>query len=281
MPIIKAKQKKDYVEIPNKSARDKDLSLEAKGLLCVLLSMDDDWKVYKKQVAEYSTNKYHSTNTAFEELMGKGYIIDLGRHRDDKGFFRENLYEVHQFPQPNRDFPDLDNPDVDNQYLRSNTPYSRITENHKKSLISNEESYDSSEDEPKDMFGEPLSSTSKPKSKKPKKDIPRAHGAYAPIIDFFCVEYWPDYNFMGARDGKQVKEIISQIEKLLVRHERDSSPESVVEFFKTVVQNAPAFYQKKSLPVINSKFSEIIEEIKKQRNGQTTKKRSSYLTADL
>lgn len=139
-----------------------------------------------------------------------------------------------------------------------------------------EESVDSSENSDNKLFGE----TPKPKSKKEKKEKVPSHPAYVPIIKFFCEEYWPDYKFFGARDGKQVKEIISQIERMLSRHGEDYSAERVVEFFSAVVTNAPQFYQKKSLPVINSKFSEIVEEIKKERNGQKNSKNANpYLQA--
>lgn len=280
MAIIKAKQKKDYLEIPNSSARDKDISLEAKGLLCVLLSMPDDWKIYKRQISDYSTNGISSTTRAFNELIEKCYIIDHGRQRDEKGFLKESLYEVHQKPQPMHENRAQDNPAQDNRTLQSNTIHS-ITEiqeklKSNKTLITNEESVDSSENSDNTLFGE----TPKPKSKKGKKEKVPAHPAYTPIVKFFCEEYWPDYKFFGARDGKQVKEIISQIERMLSRHGEDYSAERVVEFFSAVVTNAPQFYQKKSLPVINSKFSEIVEEIKKERNGQKTSKNANpYLQA--
>lgn len=153
-----------------------------------------------------------------------------------------------------------------------------IKTNNNNSLISNEESVDSSESGSKDIFGAPINPTSKPKSKKTKKDSPRAHPAFKPMVDFFCKDYWPDYQFFGARDGKAINDIIKQIEKILSNHGEDMGPENVIGLFKAVVSGAPAFYQKKSLPVINSKFSEIIEEIKKQQNGQTTKQ-SAYSEA--
>ena len=127
MAIIKAKQKKDYLEMPNSSARDKYLSLEAKGLLCVLLSMPDDWKIYKRQISDYSTNGISSTTRAFNELIEKRYIVNHDRQRDKKGFLRESLYEVHQSPQPMHENRAQDNPAQDNRTLQSNTIYS-ITE---------------------------------------------------------------------------------------------------------------------------------------------------------
>lgn len=154
-----------------------------------------------------------------------------------------------------------------------------IKNNIEETLITNEESDDSSENPQQDLFG-----TTEPKSKKEKrkKKEKTAHPAYTPIVKFFCEEYWPDYKFFGARDGKQVNEIISQIERMLNNHDQDSSPEKVVDFFKALILKAPTFYQKKGLPMINSKLSEIVEEIKKQRNGQSTSKtRNEYLYADF
>lgn len=103
---------------------------------------------------------------------------------------------------------------------------------------------------------------------KKSSDKKEAHKSFKPIVKYFCEEYWPTYDFKGPRDGKQINEIIKQIEKLFEKNGREVTPDSVTEFFKMVIQNLPKFYQFKNLTKINSGFSEIIEEIKNSKNGQ-------------
>lgn len=127
MSIVKAKQKEYHARVPNETARDKNLSLKAKGLLCVLLSLDTDWKIYKSQIADFSSDKRDSVASAFNELIDKGYIIDKGRARNEKGHLSENLYEVYaEKPclneiKPITDFPTLENPTLENPSLSKYT----------------------------------------------------------------------------------------------------------------------------------------------------------------
>lgn len=153
MAIIKAKQKEFHARVPNDTARDKDLSLKAKGLLCVLLSMDEDWKIYKTQIAEFSTDKRDGTFAAFDELIEKGYIIDKGRARNEKGHLAENLYEVHaEKPRLNEikpipENPTLENPTLENPEL-SNTIITYSNNSNKKLEKENIYSGSSSEKKP-------------------------------------------------------------------------------------------------------------------------------------
>lgn len=166
--------------------------------------------------------------------------------------------------------------------VTSNSHKKSIEEVNKESLISNEESVDSSGDGLKDLFGGKVESTSKPKSKKKEKgSAARAHAALLPIETFYKEDYFPDFKYNYSRDRKQINEIIDQIEKMMLRRGQVPTTDSVIEFFKITVQNAPAFYQKKSLTYINDKLAEMVEEIKKKRNGQSTTSQSRRSFRDL
>lgn len=214
MAIVKAKQKEYHARVPNETARDKNLSLEAKGLLCVLLSLDENWVVYKKQLTDFSTNKYHSTSRAFNELIDNGYIFDRGRSRSEKGNLQENIYEVYAEKQrleqiePNRDFQDLDNPSpenptVENQHL-SNTIINNSKYN-KKEIEYGMESFDST--------GTISPSSNATSKKKPKKFTPPTE---EDVINYFlekgyteesakkAFQYYDEGNWKDA-SGRQVK----------------------------------------------------------------------------
>jgi predicted GNAT superfamily acetyltransferase len=77
--IVKSKLNKDFAIIPNKLLRDTNLSLKAKGLICILLSLPDDWAVYKGQLQQFSSDGRDATINSFNELLDKGYITGVQR----------------------------------------------------------------------------------------------------------------------------------------------------------------------------------------------------------
>ena len=68
-----------------KLANDKRLSLQAKGLMLVIMSNDEDnWEFYLKEITNRSTNGIDSTRSALNELEKYGYLIRF-RERNDCG----------------------------------------------------------------------------------------------------------------------------------------------------------------------------------------------------
>lgn len=64
----------NYTQINNHSAQNNQLSLQAKGLLFVLLSNQDTWRPYLSELEKRSTNGREAHRNAFEELKREGYI---------------------------------------------------------------------------------------------------------------------------------------------------------------------------------------------------------------
>lgn len=64
----------NYTQINNHSAQNNQLSLQAKGLLFVLLSNKEDWKPYIDEISKRSKNGRDAHRSAFEELKDAGYI---------------------------------------------------------------------------------------------------------------------------------------------------------------------------------------------------------------
>lgn len=139
--IKKGKSRTNYTIIPNEPLRDKSLSWKAKGLLVYLLSMNEDWIVYKKDLAKRSKDGYDSTDSAFKELESHGYIVNDGQSNTESGLFSGNDYSV--FPTPQSESTDGDNPernrwglsDTVNPHLRSNTITSNSITKPKKKYV--------------------------------------------------------------------------------------------------------------------------------------------------
>lgn len=75
MQIIKRTKNDSYTTICNTALRDKNLSLQAKGLFAYIMALPDTWKIYVKEIQNHSTNGKDSHRTAFTELLKHGYLI--------------------------------------------------------------------------------------------------------------------------------------------------------------------------------------------------------------
>jgi hypothetical protein len=67
----------NFVQIPNTIVQSKLLSLKAKGLLCYLLSLPEDWVVYKTKLHTELKEGRDATIEAFNELIKHGYILQV------------------------------------------------------------------------------------------------------------------------------------------------------------------------------------------------------------
>lgn len=74
MQYIVRNTHENYTKINNHSAQNSELSLQAKGLLWVLMTNKETWKPYIGEISKRSKNGRDSHRTAFEELKEAGYI---------------------------------------------------------------------------------------------------------------------------------------------------------------------------------------------------------------
>ena len=74
MSVKKSKKKKDFTLMSNYHLRDKELSLKAKGLLSVMLSLPKDWNYSASGLSSISCDGIRATRSALKELEIKGYL---------------------------------------------------------------------------------------------------------------------------------------------------------------------------------------------------------------
>jgi hypothetical protein len=84
--IIKSKTNDPFVRLPNITARSTELSWKAKGLLIGILSLPDDWAIYKSNLHQFSSDGITATTNAFNELVDKGYIQSF-QNKNSQGQF--------------------------------------------------------------------------------------------------------------------------------------------------------------------------------------------------
>lgn len=87
---------------------------------------------------------------------------------------------------------------------------------------------------------------------------------YEMCVRFWLKEFHQDFQF-DAMSGKKMKSIIEKIKKLLIARKKEITDKSVFETFKLICQKLPEWYQDKDLAIIDSKFNEVIEQIKKPK----------------
>ena len=109
MAVFRVEKTRDYTVMANHHLRNKELSLKAKGLLSLMLSLPDDWDYTLKGLARICRDGVDSIAAAVKELEDAGYVIRK-RVRDQNGRVGEMEYTIMEQPSPKRDFPVQENP---------------------------------------------------------------------------------------------------------------------------------------------------------------------------
>jgi hypothetical protein len=73
--IVKGKRKHDFAIIPNEIAQSKNLTMEEKGMLCFLLSLPENWVLYKKNLYDQMPDGKNAVDRVFKSLQQKGYVL--------------------------------------------------------------------------------------------------------------------------------------------------------------------------------------------------------------
>lgn len=97
MAVYRVEKTHDYTVMANHHLRDERLSLKAKGLLSMLLSLPDDWEISIRGLASIVTDGVGAVQTGINELIEAGYIVRRRQHADT-GAFAGFEYIIHEVP---------------------------------------------------------------------------------------------------------------------------------------------------------------------------------------
>lgn len=119
MAVFRIERTRDYTVMSNHHLRNGALSLKAKGLLSMMLSLPDDWNYTTRGLAAICKEGVDAIGGALRELEAAGYIV---RHqlRDRYGRISDTEYVIYEQPQtlqPDTSQPDTESPDTENPYL--------------------------------------------------------------------------------------------------------------------------------------------------------------------
>jgi len=96
MKRIRVEKSKNFTTINNEFIFNKDLSLKAKGMLCHLLALPNEWKLYVEEVEKWHKDGKKAIYSAFKELTENGYM--KREQIRDNGKFKGYDYVVYEVP---------------------------------------------------------------------------------------------------------------------------------------------------------------------------------------
>ena len=122
MAKYRVERTKDYTVMSNCHLRDTSLTLKAKGLLSMMLSLPDEWNYTTRGLASICKEGVDAIGKTLRELENAGYIVRR-QLRNAAGKISDTEYVIYEQPQkPDTTSPDTENPDTalpdtENPYL--------------------------------------------------------------------------------------------------------------------------------------------------------------------
>ncbi|MBR3873784.1 MAG: helix-turn-helix domain-containing protein, partial [Clostridia bacterium] len=120
MPVFRVEKTRDYTVMANHHLKNKELTLKAKGLLSVMLSLPEDWDYTLKGLSHINREGVDAIREAVRELERAGYVV-RSRNKNAKGQFADIEYVIYEQPrrpyadeEPASEKPMLENPILDN-----------------------------------------------------------------------------------------------------------------------------------------------------------------------
>ena len=114
--VFRVEKNANYTTMCNYHLRDRNLSLKAKGLLSLFLSLPDEWHYSTRGVAAICKEGVDSVNSTLRELEEYGYLT-RSQKRLENGRMGEIEYVIYEMPDgavPDADFPGTGSPYTEN-----------------------------------------------------------------------------------------------------------------------------------------------------------------------
>jgi response regulator of citrate/malate metabolism len=97
--VIRVKKDKNYAVMSNYHFKDKTLSLRAKGLLSLMLSLSDDWDYSISGLCSLCQESRETIRKTLQELKNKNYL-EMNECHDENGKFYYD-YIIYENPKIN------------------------------------------------------------------------------------------------------------------------------------------------------------------------------------
>lgn len=104
MAVFRVERTRDYTVMSNHHLKDMNLSLKAKGLLSMMLSLPDSWNYTTRGLAAICKEGVDAIGSAVRELEKAGYIVRC-LLRGEGGRIADTEYVIYEQPQGGPDMP--------------------------------------------------------------------------------------------------------------------------------------------------------------------------------
>ena len=131
MAVIRVNKTKDFTVMSNAHFKEREMSLKAKGLLSLMLSLPDEWNYSINGLVTLSKDGRGSVMKALDELEELGYL-ERTRLHDEQGRFAGFDYDVYENPQKNTPYsekPNTEKPYTENPIAEKPNTEKPYTEN--------------------------------------------------------------------------------------------------------------------------------------------------------
>ena len=115
MSVFRVNKNNNYTIMSNHHFKEKDMSLKAKGLLSLMLSLPNDWDYSIAGLVTLSSDGESSVRTALQELEKFGYLKRTRTRKDGK--LDDIIYDIFETPQG--DFLNVENLKQENLILEN------------------------------------------------------------------------------------------------------------------------------------------------------------------
>ena len=112
MAVFRIEKTRDYTVMSNYHLRDRSLSLKAKGLLSLMLSLPEDWDYTMKGLARICKDGIDSSSGGIRELEAHGYLVRarIRGANGQLGSIEYTILEQPKTPSPTQEKPIRENP---------------------------------------------------------------------------------------------------------------------------------------------------------------------------
>lgn len=167
--IYRNTNKNNYSIINNEVLRRVDMSWKAKGLMCYILMLPDNWEIYLEELMNNATDKKASFRSGWDELKEKGYVKRYPIREGGKIVeWRTEIFETVDLTafSPHTDFQEVENLEVENLEVENRKLLS--------TYITNDLAIQNTDNTKKDM--------TPPKKTSPSKPTRHKYGEYKNVL---------------------------------------------------------------------------------------------------
>lgn len=236
MAVFRVEKTRDYTVMANHHLKNKELSLKAKGLLSVMLSLPDNWDYTLKGLSHINREGVDAIREAVRELERAGYIL-RSRSRDEQGRLRGTEYIIYERPQsptpdkPVQDHPILENPILDSPALEKPAQEEPALENPMQLNTNRSNTYSSNTYSPIPHGENPYPSNPYPSSAKPSPPADDVAVIREAVHDRIC------FDSMAERFGQERMNEIAEIMVEVLASRSESITVSGVSYAPKLVKD--------------------------------------------